>query len=66
MKKILKVMFWAIATIFCSIIFCVLKVLECAFRESSDKKEYEPTQHEIMCGEKMSTSDKYFVPDEKL
>jgi hypothetical protein len=65
MKKVLKKIFWFFVLVFSSIIFGVLKVLVFALKISINEKKYEPTSHEIRCGQKLLFSDKYFVPDEK-
>lgn len=44
--------------------FTLLVIFE-MLNTPAKKKEYEPTMHEIMCGEKIPFSEKYFIPDEK-
>jgi hypothetical protein len=43
-----------------------LTVITKVLADSAKKEKYKPTLHEIMHGEKIPFSDKYFVPDEKF
>lgn len=65
MKNGLKRVFCFCAAIVCGIIFFTLKIIVFALKASPTEREYEPTSHEIRCGQKLLFSDKYFIPDEK-
>lgn len=44
----------------------LLNLLADVLEDSAKEKEYEPTYQELICGEKIPGSDKYYIPDSKL
>jgi hypothetical protein len=43
----------------------LLQIFFAMLDSSAKTKKHKPSQHEIMCGEKLPFSGKYYIPEEK-